>query len=41
MLLVDAFLEHKGAKRRILDLYQEAIREGYAFYSFGDSMLML
>jgi S-adenosylmethionine:tRNA ribosyltransferase-isomerase len=41
MLLVDAFLEHKQAKRRINELYQEAIREGYAFYSFGDSMLIL
>lgn len=41
MLLVDAFLEHKGSKRRILDLYEEAIGERYAFYSFGDSMLIL
>lgn len=41
MLLVDAFLEHKGAKRRIMDLYDIAIQEGYAFYSFGDSMLIL
>ncbi len=41
MLLVDAFLEHKGAKRRIMSLYGEAIRGGYAFYSFGDSMLIL
>lgn len=41
MLLVDAFLEWKGARRRILPLYEEAIREKYAFYSFGDSMLIL
>lgn len=41
MLLVDAFLECKGSKRRILDLYGEAIREKYSFYSFGDSMLIL
>lgn len=41
MLLVDAFLEHKGARRRIIPLYEEAIRERYAFYSFGDSMLIL
>jgi S-adenosylmethionine:tRNA ribosyltransferase-isomerase len=40
MLLVDAFLGHKGAKRRITQLYEEAIREKYAFYSFGDSMLI-
>lgn len=41
VLLVDAFLGHKGAKRRIMPLYAEAIRERYAFYSFGDSMLIL
>lgn len=41
MLLVDAFLEHRGARRRIMDLYAEAIQERYAFYSFGDSMLIL
>ncbi len=41
MLLVDALLEHKGARRRILNLYRIAIDEGYAFYSFGDSMLIL
>ncbi|MBP9751765.1 MAG: S-adenosylmethionine:tRNA ribosyltransferase-isomerase [Candidatus Moranbacteria bacterium] len=40
MLLVDAFLGHKGAKRRIMPLYEEAIMEKYAFYSFGDSMLI-
>lgn len=41
MLLVDAFLVHKKAKRRILELYKQAIKEEYAFYSFGDSMLVL
>jgi len=41
MLLVDAFLADKGAGRRILGLYHEAVREGYSFYSFGDSMLIL
>jgi S-adenosylmethionine:tRNA ribosyltransferase-isomerase len=41
MLLVDAFLGHKGAKRDIMDLYNLAIQERYAFYSFGDSMLIL
>lgn len=40
MLLVDAFLEHRGAKRGVVALYQEAIREGFSFYSFGDSMLI-
>lgn len=41
MLLVDAFLKDKKSKRNITELYEEAIREGYAFYSFGDSMLIL
>lgn len=41
MLLVDAFLAHKGAKRRIMDLYALAIENKFAFYSFGDSMLIL
>lgn len=41
MLLVDAFLQYKGAKRGVMDLYEEAIREGFSFYSFGDSMLIL
>lgn len=41
MLMVDAFLEHKGAKRRILDLYDIAIKEKFRFYSFGDAMLIL
>jgi S-adenosylmethionine:tRNA ribosyltransferase-isomerase len=40
MLLVDAFLEHKHAKRRILDLYTIAIRKKFRFYSFGDGMLI-
>lgn len=41
MLLVDAFLQDKGAKRNLVELYEEAIKEKYAFYSFGDSMLIL
>lgn len=41
MLLVDAFLQDKGAKRDIIDLYHLAIEEKYSFYSFGDSMLIL
>jgi S-adenosylmethionine:tRNA ribosyltransferase-isomerase len=40
MLLVDAMLEHKRAKRRILDIYRVAIRERFRFYSFGDAMLI-
>lgn len=41
MLLVDAFLRHKGAKRGVQALYKEAIRAKFSFYSFGDSMLIL
>ncbi len=41
MLMVDAFLEHKGAERRILDLYKTAIEEKFRFYSFGDGMLII
>jgi len=40
MLLVEAFLRDKGSKRNLVSLYEEAIRKGYAFYSFGDSMLI-
>lgn len=41
MLLVDAFLQSKGAKQGITDLYRRAIEERIAFYSFGDSMLII
>lgn len=41
MLLVEAFLADKKAKRTIMDLYAIAIKKEYAFYSFGDSMLIL
>jgi S-adenosylmethionine:tRNA ribosyltransferase-isomerase len=41
MALVDAFLLHKEAKKNILDLYEIAKKEGFMFYSFGDSMLIL
>lgn len=41
MALVDAFLAHKKAKKNILDLYDIAKQEGFMFYSFGDSMLIL
>lgn len=40
MLLVDAFLEHKKAKKRIFELYDIAIRERFRFFSFGDGMLV-
>lgn len=37
LMLVSAF----AGKNRILEVYEEAIREGYRFYSFGDAMLIL
>lgn len=40
LLLVDAFLRHKKAKRTVLELYDIAIREKFRFYSFGDGMLI-
>lgn len=41
MLLVDALLKHKRAKRDILALYDIAIQEKFRFYSFGDGMLII
>lgn len=41
MMLVDAFLASKGAKKRILELYAFAIENEFRFYSFGDVMLIL
>lgn len=41
MLLVDAFLQYKKAKRSVMELYAVAIENDFAFYSFGDSMLIL
>ncbi|MDO8496989.1 MAG: tRNA preQ1(34) S-adenosylmethionine ribosyltransferase-isomerase QueA [bacterium] len=41
MMLVDAFLSHKKAKRNIKELYAIAIEEKFRFYSFGDAMLIL
>jgi S-adenosylmethionine:tRNA ribosyltransferase-isomerase len=37
LMLVSAF----AGREFILRAYQEAIREGYRFYSFGDAMLIL
>jgi S-adenosylmethionine:tRNA ribosyltransferase-isomerase len=37
LMLVSAMV----GRRRLLDLYQEAIAEQYRFYSFGDAMLIL
>jgi len=41
MLLVDAFLKFKKAKRNVIELYKIAVRERFRFYSFGDAMLIL
>ncbi len=40
MMLVDAFLSHKKAKRRILDIYSIAHKEKFRLFSFGDAMLI-
>jgi S-adenosylmethionine:tRNA ribosyltransferase-isomerase len=37
LMLVSAFV----GRERILEVYQEAIRRAYRFYSFGDAMLIL
>lgn len=41
MMLVEAFLHHKKAKKRLVDLYNIAIDNDFRFYSFGDAMLVL
>lgn len=41
MALVDAFLIHKKAPRNLVELYRIAIDNGFMFYSFGDSMLII
>lgn len=37
LMLVSAFL----GRRRLLDAYEEAVKTGYRFYSYGDAMLVL
>jgi S-adenosylmethionine:tRNA ribosyltransferase-isomerase len=41
MMLVEAFLQHKKAKRHLVDLYSLALQHDFRFYSFGDAMLIL
>ena len=41
MCLVDAFLEYKKSPKRIMELYELAIKERMRFFSFGDAMLIL
>jgi len=41
MMLVEAFLQHKKAKKHLVELYNIAIKNNFRFYSFGDAMLIL
>lgn len=41
MMLVEAFLRYKKAKKSLVELYNIAIRNQFRFYSFGDAMLIL
>ena len=41
LMLVDAFLRFKGAKKSWKELYEIAKRENFRFYSFGDAMLIV
>lgn len=41
LMLVDAFLQDKGAKRSWKDIYAIAVKEKMRFYSFGDAMLIV
>ena len=36
LMLVSAF----AGRKRILEAYQEAVKEGYRFFSYGDAMLI-
>ena len=40
MAMVDAFLLHKGSKRGIVSLYEQAVAAGFRLFSFGDGMLI-
>jgi len=40
MLLVEAFLRQKKAKRSLIELYRTVIENRFRFYSFGDAMLI-
>jgi S-adenosylmethionine:tRNA ribosyltransferase-isomerase len=41
LLLVEAFLQFKKAKKTLTQLYKIAVDEGFRFYSFGDGMLII
>ena len=40
LMMMGAFMEEQGIQT-LLDIYADAIQEGYRFYSFGDAMLVL
>jgi S-adenosylmethionine:tRNA ribosyltransferase-isomerase len=41
MLLVGAFLQFKGAKKSLVELYNIAVKNKFRFYSFGDAMVII
>ncbi len=41
MMLVEAFLRFKKAKKSLVELYNMAIKNNFRFYSFGDAMVIL
>jgi S-adenosylmethionine:tRNA ribosyltransferase-isomerase len=41
MLLVEAFLQFKGAKKSLVELYNIAVKNNFRFYSFGDAMVII
>lgn len=41
MMLVEAFLQFRGSKKSLVELYNIAIKNDFRFYSFGDAMLII
>ncbi len=41
LMMVASFLDEESGREWLFDLYQEAIRGKYRFYSYGDAMLIL
>jgi len=41
LILLDAFMRFKGAKKSWRELYEIAVSRKFRFYSFGDSMLII
>jgi S-adenosylmethionine:tRNA ribosyltransferase-isomerase len=41
MLLVEAFLQFKEAKKSLVELYNIAVKNKFRFYSFGDAMVII